>query len=66
VPQQELYLDRRKLELAGEVPIVDSLPLGTLDCYYAGTCPLRRQQGPRLIVRIFRIKADLVPLLPPP
>jgi hypothetical protein len=65
VAQQSLYLDRRKLQPAWNVPIGDSLPLGTLDCYYAGTCPLRRQRGPRLVLHIYRVKADLVPLPPP-
>jgi hypothetical protein len=65
VAQQTLYLDQRKLDLVWKVPVTDPLPLGTLDCYYAGTCPLHRQLGPRIVLRVFRVKAALVPLPPP-
>jgi hypothetical protein len=58
VPQQELGLDRPELELLDEVSVGDAVSLSTLVDYYAGSFPLRRHWGPRITVRIFRVKKD--------
>jgi hypothetical protein len=61
VPQQQLCLGPESLELMDEVVLADSVPLSTLPWYYAGAPPLRHHRGPRLVVRLFRVKKDLVP-----
>jgi hypothetical protein len=61
IAQQNLFLDRRNLEFKERIAIDDPVPLSTVDCYYAGTFPLRRRPGPRLVLLLFRVRADMTP-----
>ncbi len=65
IPQQELDLDRPELELKDQFSLTDGVPLSTLMDYYAGSLPLRHRHGPRIAVRLFRVKDDLIPRLRP-
>lgn len=56
VPQQELDIERGKLEHREEIAIGDAVPLATLMCYYAGSSPLRHHRGPRIVVQLFRVR----------
>ncbi len=60
IPQQELDLDRPELEPEGEIAVGDTIPLATLMNYYAGAVPLRHRNGPRITLRLFRVKGDFV------
>lgn len=60
IPQQELELDRPELELDSVIGVGDAIPLGTLMNYYAGAVPLRHQSGPRVVLRLFRVKDDFI------
>jgi hypothetical protein len=64
IAQQNLYLDRRNLEFRERIEVADAVPVSTVDCYYAGTFPLRRHHGPRLVLFLFRVKADMTPYPP--
>lgn len=63
IPQQEPELDRPELELDGQIAVVDAISLSTLMNYYAGAVPLRHRSGPRIVLRLFRVKQPLVPTL---
>jgi len=60
IPQQELDLDRPELEPEGHVTVGDAIPVATLMNYYAGAVPLRHHCGPRIVIRLFRVKNDSV------
>lgn len=60
VPQQELDLNRPELEPICQVEVGDGVPLSTLMNFYGGAVPLRHQRGPRIVVRLFRVKEDFV------
>ncbi len=60
VPQQELDLNRPELEPEGTIAVGDAVPFATLMNYYAGAVPLRHHSGPRIILRLFRVKGDFV------
>lgn len=60
IPQQELDLNRAEWEEMDEIAIGDDIPLSTLLGYYVGHQPLRHHRGPRIVVRLFRLKDDRV------
>ncbi len=60
IPQQELDLGRPELEPECEIAVGDAAPLATLMNYYAGAVPLRHHNGPRITLRLFRVKGDFV------
>jgi hypothetical protein len=60
IPQQELDLNRPELEPEGQITAGDAIPLSTLMNYYAGFVPLRHQRGPRIVLRLFRVKDDFI------
>jgi hypothetical protein len=60
VPQQEIDIDRPELEPQGELAVGDAVPLATLMNYYAGTLPLRHQRGPRIVLRLYRVKDEFI------
>ena len=54
--QQKVRLPQDRLELAHKLSIGGSVPLRTVSCFYAGRTPLEHQEGPSLIVRIYRVR----------
>jgi hypothetical protein len=60
IPQQELDLNRPELEPQGQLAFDDAIPLSTLMNYYAGAAPLRHRRGPRIVLRLFRVKDDFI------
>jgi hypothetical protein len=64
IAQQNLYLDRRNLEFKERIAVADAVSFSTVDCYYAGTFPLRSHRGPRLVLLLFIVKADMTPYPP--
>jgi hypothetical protein len=60
VPQQEVDLNRPELEPEGQLTAGDAIALSTLMNYYAGAVPLRHQRGPRIVLRLFRVKDDFI------
>ncbi len=64
IPQQSLDLDEKDMEFQDTLSMSDEVPLRTLIYYYSGTPPLRHRRGPRLDVRLYRIKRDCTARLP--
>lgn len=60
IPQQELDLERRELEPEDQIAVGDAIPLSTLMNYYAGIVALRHSRGPRIVLRLYRVKDDYV------
>jgi hypothetical protein len=60
IPQQELDLDRPELEPEGHIAVGDAIPLSTLMNYYAGAVALRHNGGPRIVLRLYRVKDEFV------
>jgi hypothetical protein len=65
IPQQALDLSGPEFELKDTLYLTDEVPLRTLIYYYSGAPPLRYRRGPRLDVRLFRIRSDCIARLPP-
>jgi hypothetical protein len=65
IPRQELDLDRPELELKDHFYLTDAIPIRTLIYYYGGWPPLRRSEGSRIDVDLFRIKSDFIARLTP-
>jgi hypothetical protein len=60
IPQQELDLDCPELEPEGYIAVGDAIPLATLMNYYAGAVPLRHNSGPRIVLRLYRVKHEFI------
>lgn len=58
VHQQGIALDPEHTELAEVCAVADSLPLRTVFNYYGGHIPLAHHEGPRLTVRVYRVRAE--------
>jgi hypothetical protein len=54
--QQEIQIDPESMQLMRTLRFEDPIPLRTITCYYAGDMPLRHIGGPRLEIKIYRIK----------
>ncbi len=65
VHQQRVVLDPDRLLLEEERRFGDWLPLRTVACYYGGHVPLEHQEGPRVLVRLYRVRENHVPAWKP-
>jgi hypothetical protein len=54
-----------RLSLEHTFSVDDPLPLTTLPCYYVGHVGLEHERGPRLCVRVYRVRQDFVPQVGP-
>jgi hypothetical protein len=62
IDQQAIALDQERLCPWGEPLFVqDDLPWRTVSCYYGGSAPLEHQEGPRLMVQVYRVATAFVP-----
>ena len=53
-----------RLELIDTLSLSDGLPLSTAPCYYSGRVPLEHHEGPRLVMRIYRVRGADPPAAP--
>jgi hypothetical protein len=61
VHQQRIVLDPACLRENDVIALADALPLRTVACYYGGHIPLERQEGPRVVVHAYVVRAAYVP-----
>jgi 4-amino-4-deoxy-L-arabinose transferase-like glycosyltransferase len=56
-------IDWQKAAVTEEAQVVlkDGVPLRTLWCFYGGGVPVESHSGPRLVVRVCRVRADFTP-----
>lgn len=53
-----------RVDIVETLRLADGLPLRTLRCYYAGVTPLEQRHGPRVVVRVGRVRSDFMPAPP--
>ncbi len=57
VNQQDFDFDMNHLEeMPGEIEVEDAIPWRTVIYFYGGAIPIRHHQGPRLGVKLYRVK----------
>jgi hypothetical protein len=61
VPQQELGVAAKDLRVETVLEAGDRIPFRTVPCYYGARTPLQHQEGPRILVQVIRVLADVVP-----
>jgi hypothetical protein len=66
IEQQKIGLSTETTTLLAIRTHFDLLPWRTVVGYYGGRTPLEHREGPRLVVRIYRVTADFTPVPPPP
>ena len=68
IPQQNFVqlgpVDPELLEVAEPILARDAFHIRTVICYYCGSVPLQHWEGPRLTMRIFRVRKDFTPMAP--
>ncbi len=61
IGQQTVVLEPGTVDLVETIWLDDGVPLQTLPAFYGGRTPLVRAEGPRALVRLFRVRRDIVP-----
>ena len=68
IPQQILVQlsppDQELLEAFEPIVARDLVHVRTVMCYYLGEVPLEHEEGPRVVLRVFRVKKDFIPETP--
>jgi hypothetical protein len=62
--QQAIELDLRKVVEEHQVIVEDMIPLSTVPNFYGGTSALEHHDGPRMVVRIYRVLDAFDPKAP--
>jgi 4-amino-4-deoxy-L-arabinose transferase-like glycosyltransferase len=66
VPDEHVYRQRaafrrRDMELIATYRVEDVIPFRTVRNFYGGRAPLAHREGPRALVRVYRVRADFTP-----
>ena len=61
IDQQSVSLDERRLAPVHRLVLDDGIPLRTLPFYYGGHVGLEHRRGPRLEVRLYRVREGFIP-----